>query len=72
MQKSAYLVILIARPGYQTAQQVIISIGNEGLSGLAVRVSGEVVGEEPGTEGHLRILDQGGVQDLSTAICSWQ
>ena len=66
------LVILITRSGYQTAQKVFISIRNESLTWLAVRVSREVVGEEPGTQSHLGIFPQGGVQDLSTALFSWQ
>ena len=55
-----------------TTQQDILLIRNESLKWIIIRGSGEVVSEEPGTESHLGIFHQGGVQDLSTALFSWQ
>ena len=55
-----------------TGQQVAFPKRNEGLTGPTIRVSGEAVSEEPGTESHLGVFPQGGVQDLSTALFSWQ
>ena len=53
------------------AQQIIFPVRDESLIWPAIRVSGEVVGEEPGTESQLRVFLQGGVQDLSPAVFSW-
>ena len=39
---------------------------------VIIRVGGEVVSEEPGTEGQRGVFHQGGVQDLSTAVFCWQ
>lgn len=69
---SAALILLITRSGYIATQQVILPIRNESLEWIAIRVSREVVSEEPGTESHLGIFPQGGVQHLSLAVCSWQ
>ena len=69
---SAALILLVTRPCYIAAQQLILPIRNESLKWITVRVSREVVSEEPGTESHLAIFHQGGVQDLSTALSSWQ
>ena len=66
------LIQLITRSGYKAAQQLINPIRNESLKWMIIRVSREVVGEEPGTESHLAIFHQGGVQNLSTALFSWQ
>ena len=63
---------LKARSGDIAAQQRIFPILDQSLTGPAVRVSGEAVSEEPGTESHLAIFHQGGVQHLSTAVFSWQ
>ena len=69
---SAALILLLTRTGYKAAQQVKLLIRNESLEWITVRVSREVVSEEPGTESHLAVVHQGGVQHLSTAVFSWQ
>ena len=55
-----------------TPQQTISPVREERLSWPAVRVSGEVVREEPDTESELLIVHQGGVEQLSPALFSWQ
>ena len=53
-------------------QQNITTVGDERLSWPALGVSGEVVSEEPGTESHLGVFHQRGVQDKGPAVFSWQ
>ena len=72
VELSAALILLITRSGYIAAQQVSIPIRNESLKWRIIRVSREVVSEEPGAESHIGVFHQGGVQDLSTAVISWQ
>ena len=51
---SAALIELIARSRYKAAQQDILPIRNQSLKWKTIRVSREVVSEEPGTESHLQ------------------
>ena len=69
---STALIELITRFANIAAQQDILLIRNESLEWIVVRRGGEVVSEEPGTESQLLIFHQGGVQQLSPAIFSWQ
>ena len=68
---SAALIKLITRFAKIAAQQDILPIRNESLEWIIIRGSREVVSEEPGTESHLGVLLQGGVQDLSLTVFSW-
>ena len=43
------LIELVTRPGYVAAQQGVLLVGDQSLEWIIVRVSGEVVGEEPAT-----------------------
>ena len=69
---SAAFIQLITRSGYIAAQGLVLPIRYQSLKWITMRGSREVVSEEPGTESHLGIFPQGGVQDLSTAVLSWQ
>ena len=67
-----YLKVLVTRSGNITSQQSMITIKDDNLFWPGVRVGGEVVSEEPGTDRHLGIFSQRGVHHLNPAIFSWQ
>ena len=69
---SAAVVLALAGPGGEAAQQDLVATGDQRDLAQPVREGGEGVGEEPQTEAPLPQLTQGRVGHLSPPISGWQ